>query len=255
MNRPFTATVLILHCCLSFFAQTKQSDREFDGLKGVVKAVLTERADATKVMGKLVETNRRKHTFVSYDPGGGKLAIQSYDYKTGELFHTMSYKVQDGEKVSFNEFIDRRKVASATSELAAKADVNRSDPRNIYQRKYTYKYDPNGNIIEESVWNGNGELHVRNVYTSGVRERQESGYRGDGTLNQKYSYTLDAKGNVVELAVHHPITNAILAKEKYEYLKFDKQGNWTKRVEWESYAGGRFVYELREVRYRTLTYF
>src|SRR4051794_21595131 len=97
---PFLFIFLVLLASYSLSAQTRQSDREFLGLKGKVKTVLTERADANIRKGKLVESKRRKAEAWTFRQDGSSLTYKLFQWDTGELFESTRYFLIDGDKVS-----------------------------------------------------------------------------------------------------------------------------------------------------------
>lgn len=230
------------------FAQIKQSDREFEGLKGGVKTVLTETADAKMKSGKLVETKRRNHKYMAFRQEGSCSAYKLFHWETGELFETNTYIQVDGEKAS----VIKMGTAGIIGDAPGDRIVKPADPR--YDYKYRYKYDGQGRITEESMWHSNGDLWLRYTYEYSNGERRELVYDAKGELNQKYTNVIDAKGNVSVMVAYDTDSDKISGKEKYEYLQFDPHGNWTKRIEYEAGNDTGFEYKIREVKYRSLTY-
>jgi hypothetical protein len=235
------------------YAQTKQSDREFEGLKGGVKSVLTERADANMKAGKLVESKRRKHEHMTFEPNGNSSVLKHFQWDTGELFETRTFIQIDGDKATNIEIGPGSITGTLTEQPPDAKPAKPWDPR--YDYKFKYKYDNSGRIVEETMWQGDGDPWLRYLYEYLPGERRELVFDKDGVLNQKYIYKLDAKGNETEMITYDTITGEIEGKEKYTYPRFDRQGNWTKRIEYEADSDSGFKFKLREVKYRTLTYF
>lgn len=235
------------------FGQVKQTDREFEGLKGKVKSVLTERADAKTKSGKVVETKRRKVSDLLYDSDGGTSVLKNYDWNSGELSDTDTYLQIDGDK-AFKTEMGPAAITGTFAEQPPDAKASKPwDPR--YDYRFKYKYDNRGRIVESTMWQGDGDLWLRYRYEYAEGERRELVYDAEGALNQKYIYKLDAKGNEIELITYDAATGKIEGKEKYEYLGFDAQGNWTKRIEYEADSDSGFKFKLREVKYRRLIYY
>lgn len=232
-------------------AQTRQSDREFEGLKGKVKSVLTERAKGTMKAGKMVETKRRKVRHVLFHPNGNSSVVKDFQWDTGELFETNTYILIDGDKATKIE-MGPGSVTAFIEQVPDGKPAKPWDPR--YDYKLKYKYDDRDRIAEEAWWQSNGELWLRYVYVYAEGERRELVYDKDGALNQKYIYKLDTRGNEIEM-ITYATTGKIEGKEKYEYSRFDPQGNWTERVEYEADRNSGFKFKLREVKYRTLIYY
>jgi Txe/YoeB family toxin of Txe-Axe toxin-antitoxin module len=246
--------ILLLLLPLSVFAQVPKTDRETDGLKGSVKSVVTEIANLKKTSkGKLVESNRRNEEAITYDSGGNRLTWKTYDYVSGLLFESVTYKRIDGDKVAVYEEVENPNKIEQIISTTEDSPANKADPR--YSYKFKYKYDDNGNVSEEAWYHSNDALWLRYVYRLQSNQREELVYSADGSLNQKYVHTLDDKGNSVEMLAYDTESNKLESKETYEYLEFDAKGNWTKRITSEGDKKSKFVTRPREVLYRKLTYF
>jgi hypothetical protein len=229
-------------------AQTKQSDRDFEGLKGNVKSILIERADAKLKAGKIVESNRRKHESSIFQTDGSSLTKTHFHWETGEVFETNTYLRVDGDKVVKTEMGPGAIIATITE--VPPPDAKPFDSR--YDFKFKYTYDGLGRIVEEALWHSNGELWMRYTYQYLPGERRELVYDKDGALNQKYSYKLDEKGHEIEMTAYDTKSDAIEGKEKYTYVKFDPQGNWTKRIEYEANEETGMKFRPREAKYRII---
>lgn len=252
MIKLLTYTIALI-LLFSFYAlgQNRKSDRETDGLKGLVKAVFTERTDLKKTSGKLTESKRRPESEYSYDKIGNRLTWKNYDYSSGHLFESVIYSRIDGDKVSIYEEVENPNKITA---VAPNGKPQKPfDPR--YDYKFKYQYDRNGNVSEEAWYQSNGELWLRYVYNFKENQREELVYSADGSLNQKYIYTLDGKGNEIEMLVYDAESNKLEGKETYKYLELDAKGNWTKRITSEADEETNFVLKPREALYRKITYF
>jgi hypothetical protein len=238
---------------MSVVAQNKQTDREFDGIKGSVKSVITERADVKKSSGVLVESNRRSESEFEYDKSGNSLARKYYEYREGGLREAIVYKTIDGDKVSIEEDVETPGKITASSPIQNTKNAKSFDPR--YSFKYKYKYDLKGNISEEAWYQSDGSLWMRYVYSTKEKEKEELVYDEDGNLNQKSVRNFDDKNNEVELIYYDTENNKVIGKETFEYIEFDAKGNWTKRITYEGDEESKFVMQPREVTYRTISYF
>ena len=242
--------VILLAC--NSLSQTRQSDREFEGLKGKVKSVLTETADATLKSGKVVEANRRKNEYLEFRLDGGDDKTIYYTWDSGLVRETTTYITVDGDKASISKLGPSAITGSINGSINGKPSKPR-DPR--YGFKLKYKYDDKGRISEEAWWANDGDLWLRYLYEYANGVRHETVFDEDGKLNQKYDYKLDAKGNDVEMIAYDVKTGKVHWKERYEYVSFDSHHNWTKRVEFESKSGSDSKFKVSEVEYRTLTYY
>ncbi|MBE7515053.1 MAG: hypothetical protein HS105_00350 [Chloracidobacterium sp.] len=251
--RLLTAPVaFVLLLAISGLAQKQKTDRETDGLKGLVKSVFTERADLKRVSRKLVETKRRSASEYTYDKAGNRLTWKSYDYLTGDLFDSVIYSRIDGEKVSIYQDVANPNKITAMPD-PEKTPQKPFDPRFDY--KFTYKYDNDGNVSEKAMIQSNGDLWLRYVYNYKPGQREKLVYSDDGSLNQKYIYKLDDKGNEIEMIAYDVATDKPNGKETYKYLRFDAKGNWTKRIVFAADDTTGPVLKPREALYRKLTYY
>ena len=249
MKNFFFAAACFSILTSTILAQNKQSDRDFAGLKGNVKSVLTERADATLKAGKIVESNRRKVESSIFQSDGSSLTQTIFHWETGEVFETNTYLRIDDDKAVITKMGPAAITATITE--APSPDARPADPR--YDFRFKYKYDDLGRIVEEAWWHSNGELWMRYTYEYSPGERRELVYDKDGALNQKYTYKLDAKGSEIEMTSYDVESGKIDGKEKYTYVKFDPQGNWTKRIEYEANEETGMKFRIREAKYRTIT--
>jgi len=236
---------------LFVFAQQRQTDRDFDGLKGAVKSVVTERADFKNSAAKSGETNRRRESEITYDEKGNRLTWKIYDYRSGDLFESVRYALIDGDKVSIEEEVDSPNKITGT--IAGQKKPKKSDPRYTYKLKY--KYDAGGNVSEESWIQNDGELWLRYVYKVKGNQTEELVYDREGKLNQKIIHIYDDQKNEIETVFYDVQTDKPDGKEFFQYLEFDAQGNWTKRIVSESDGKNRSPVQSRETMFRTLTYY
>lgn len=250
--KSFAVTVLFL-ILLSFsvFAQKRQTDREFDGLKGAVKSVLTERADYRNISKKSGEINRRRESEITYDAKGSRLTWKYYDYRSGDLFDSVRYQLLDGDKISIYEKVD------SPNRITAKIDApeKSANPDSRYTYKLKYKFDDAGNVREEAWYQTDGKLWLRYVYNAKDNQTEELVYDADGKLNQKMIHIYDAKQNETETVFYDVKTDKPDGAEFFQYLEFDAKGNWTKRIVSESDGKSRSLIQSRELMYRTLTYY
>lgn len=152
-------TVIILLSSLFVIAQKKQTDRDFDGLKGAVKSVVTERADLKKSSGKMFESKRKQQEAITYDSGGNRLTWKTYDYLTGTLFDSVVYNRVNGQKVAMYEDV---KNSNKIVQLIASPNEKSSELSNSrYSQTLKYKYDLEGKITEEAWFQSDGTLWLR----------------------------------------------------------------------------------------------
>jgi hypothetical protein len=234
-------------------AQAKQTDREFEGYKGEVRTVLTERADASIRRGKLFEMKRRKNEFIAFDASGMRTSYKMYHWESGVLFDSVTYKLIDGDRASVYENITTGKITGVLVEAPPAKPVKPSYLR--YDYKLKYNYNDQGRIAEEAWWQSDGDLWLRYVYAYAENVRHESDYDDAGELNQKYAHLLNEKGETIEIITFDADhLEMVIGRDRYEYVTRDRLGNWTKRIEHES-EDGFAAFKPRETKYRTITYY
>lgn len=253
MKNLSCTVVLFFLLFISVAAQNKQTDRDFDGIRGSVKSVVTERADLKKSFGKMIESKRRYESEVEYDKSGNTLRRKDYNYADGALRESTIYKFIDGDKVSIEEDIETPGKITGSSPTEIDRTVKTLDPR--YSFKYKYKYDRDGNISEEAYYQNDGSLWMTYVYTTKGKEKEELAYDKNGSLNQKLVRKFDDQNNEIEIIYYDTKNNEINGKVTFKYIEFDAKGNWTKRQSFEGDKEGKFVMKPSEVSYRKLIYY
>ena len=249
MKRAVLAVVLVALFAPPVTAQVKQTDREFDGLRGPVKTVTDEEAELKEVAGESVEQARVPRRSVTYDAAGNWVESKEYDDK-GNLFQTLIFSFVGNERVARAELAGT--ADSIVVELPAPRGRRRADP--LYTYKFKYKYGPGGRRVEAAWYHSDGSLYMKQVYQLAGSRRVFSVYEANGALNQRETATLDEKGNeTVKL-----IRDTFADKVAYRYVEFDSHGNWTKRVVtrgFKSLKASDFAkIKPWSIEYRTITY-
>jgi hypothetical protein len=255
----FKIFLLLLFSCLPVFGQKQKSDRQIDGFKGTVKRAITERSDIKLVKGKDVESKRLLEHDLEYNAAGNRSREKAYDYMSGLLREIMVYKLVDGDKAVVYE--DGDTPGKIVGDLPVttidgspiKVTEGTFDPRYTY--KFKYKFDPDGNVLEEAWWQSEETLWLRYVYTLKGNQKEELVFAADGSMNQKCLHIFDARGNEIEEHIYDTKNNSLLEKLTYEYLAFDSAGNWVKRRTTAGNKQTNFVQKPREVMYRKITYY
>ena len=123
-----------------------------------------------------------------YDIKGNEIEYNSYDYN-GKLSFKIKNKF-DGKKIIESKWLNNDGTLSSTNK---------------------YKYDKNGNIIEDITIDSNNKV------------------------TNKYNSTYDKNNNLIEyrMFIDNDIRNE-LTIYKYSYSKFDSNKNWTEQIEYEN---------------------
>jgi len=225
-------------------AERAGSDATDEGLHGRVKNVLTE------VQEPGPDQPKRRETIDFYNEQGNLVRAESYDERNN-LSAISVYGYIDGNRVYPVKDIDHDYDTDLVVTVPATGS-KKFDRR--YTQKFTYKYDDKKRLIEEAMFQNNGELWLRYIYKYKGNQKEEVSYSKDGSISQRSLYTLDDKGNPVKETIFSG-DGSISGKQAYTY-EFDAQGNWTKRTTSEMQnKDGREQPVLLFTQYRTITYY
>lgn len=225
-------------------AERAGSDATDEGLRGRVKNVLTEVQEPGPGQPK------RRETIDFYNEQGNKVRVESYDERNN-LSAISVYGYIDGNRVYHVKDIDHDYDNDLVVTVPV-TDSKKFDRR--YTQKFTYKYDDKKRLIEEAMFQNNGDLWLRYVYKYKPNQKEETSYSKDGSISQRSLYTLDDKGNPVKETIFGR-DGSVTGKQAYTY-EFDAQGNWTKRTTFEvKTKDGREQPVPLFTQYRTITYY
>lgn len=231
-------------------AKVKRSDADIKRLKGKVQAV-TE----TVYPGGNTNKFSLKNTF-KFDKNGNRLELINYK-PDGSLnsnirsAYDSEGKVVSEETILANGTVDFKSVIKTDDKgnRVEQDDIKQNAKgSNLFNFKYTFRYDAE------------------------AREIERLGHRGNGNFFLKYTFNYDAKGNRTEW-LQLTQTNQIIGKVTYKYdennniieetkfkgdgtqtetstftYEFDKKGNWTRAKKMQNGA-------VVEVRVREYKYF
>lgn len=226
------------------------SDAADNSLRGAVKTVAKYNEDLS---GTWSTQGRIPSSIEAYDKSGNLTRTEQYDYK-GNLSTITVYGYLDGARVSSRKSIERNynpppiAVRSAPGEAEKKYDAR-------YSNKFTFRYDEQKRLVEETVFFNNGETAYRDVYKYSANQRELLSYSRDGALSGRYLFSSDDKGNEVEKTEFNIRDGSV--REKYSYaFEFDAKGNWIKRVvsTWVT-KDGKSYFAPKYAEYRTITYY
>jgi hypothetical protein len=230
-------------------AKKLTTDAADDGLKGKVKAVMTE---AESLSG-TEPTGRSKPSSAAYYDGHGNLTKRSsFDYR-GNLSNITVYGYLDGQRASHSKTIRHEYDPPAPLAAASAAQTTPRDARYTY--KFTHKYDRRGRLAEKLLYGNDGKLRSREVYSYADKRKEWLVYNPDGSLHQKYAYALERDGNIVEETFFERDMMTPVDTFRYTY-EFDRHGNWTKRVSLKQQRkDGQAEYVPVYAHYRIITYY
>lgn len=229
--------ILSLVLSLLFFPSggAKKSDREYDGLKGDVRAVRIENSSLIEKSGKWEEGARGVSAIVKYDAQGDFVERTTYIRGRASSKAVFTY--------------DRE--GNRTEEIR---QVDQTDANKTVRKRSTYKYDKDGNRIEELLYNAEGELLQKTTcsYDSkgNLKETESSGKILSGV--SRCSIKCGDRGEELERTCRYSASNNML-KITSEY-EFDSTGNWIKRIATTSHNIDGQPRLIKEVVWRTILY-
>lgn len=251
MKTNILALTAILVFTVSVNAQKQMSDRDVDGLKGVVKIVEEEKSNFSHKSGEWVESQRMCSSAIEYDKEGSRLKRDSCDYR-GKPFQKEVYGFLDGDKIVKEEIFPDDSAPPAPKSL------NDDKPRDKrYSFKFKYKYDSKGRRIQEEWFSNTGSLWIRDVRTYDDKGNEIEWYRysSNGELNMKSISKFDDKGNEVEVTYISVAGKSPDSTYSYSY-EFDSRGNWIKRITKKLVnQNNKSEFQLYQTHYRKITYF
>jgi hypothetical protein len=236
---------------------TLLSDAQFDGLKGKVKSVKSERTSYDQ-NGNVSYKRGEYSSVTSYDKVGNEIEVVSYENKTST--YKTTYWRKNGELFYKGQSLIVREQSAQIPEN------EKILPRDTsFDSKVLIKYDVTGNLIEKRIYGNNGIFNNRRIYEYDKKRNKlkEVVFTGDGELyNDSTKYTYDSKGMVIEETsfVTGPLREESTAhpnnKLSYEYVNFDEKGNWLERKEFENMKRGvESAPKLVRTSYQTITYY
>lgn len=248
MRRFIFAVVVYLSLFSLSAAQKPKTERELEGLKGLVRTIRVERASLIDRSGNRVDGELVPVEQGSYDITGNLVKYVGYDYR-GNIDRVNEYFYIDGDKVSKDTNIQHDYNPPPAAGSGDQTDAK-------YTRKYKYKYDAKGNVEEKHVYRNDGSLIVKQVNKFDDRGNKIETIitRSDGKVNFHARYGYDSAGNQTE-ETQISETGSVRSNCTYTY-EFDKAGNWIKRVAHIVMPkDGKIVQTPAEVTYRTIAYF
>lgn len=240
------------------------SASKFEGLRGKIKTV-SYQSTIFDASGRIARGKDEIVVVRTYDKAGNETGylsrvkgiptIRNTQWETG------------GEFFSKNERLNTPDVSDPPPPPLRKIDSQES--KKTVDKSFDFKYRPDfdkkGILISKLVYGNDGTLLSKRVYTYDRAENKvkETVFTDNGTrYNDSTLYTYDASGNLAG-EINFGSANGIESearishKLRYEYLSFDKKGNWLERKVFDSVNNNRSEGESKLVRieYQTVTYY
>jgi hypothetical protein len=197
-------------------ALSQKTDRERDGLKGLVKMVRVRQATISNEDGKQTESPLLLTHLVAYDQSGNRTELALYD-QSGNLSRRIAYQYDP--------------------ETKRRSSLITYNSQNEMVRKVDDKYGSSGFKVSSTIqdFNEDGTLFRKTELTFGPLGEliEVAEYQGDGSLIKKGSPSLE--GAQVENAISsrgHPrkdVDRVVgFGQTGGEYFDLDSHGNWTR---------------------------
>jgi len=215
LSKASVCLVLFLSITCICNAQDKMTDWGNDGVKGTVKSIATKYYKAVDKFGSIskgieVVGGCQGNILTEYDNKGYITRhIHSYCVDATTFIDTIVYKYDNNYNVisinskiyycesHYNEnFITHFKY----NDNGNKIEESEYKFDGSLIRKYIYKYDDKGNRIEISQYKSDGSLGGKYIckYDDKGNKTERSWYKSDGSLDWKCICKYDYKGNEVE---------------------------------------------------------
>lgn len=179
----------------------------------------------------------------------------------GNLLKTISFEENYPMAIKVYGFIDNMRVSKTgfvqteTRSFGRMAFVNKNKPDDRFMDRYEYKYDEKRRLKEKSVYRNDGQITNRTTFDYKENNVEEVRYDGEKIVFKGF-YTYDKKGLLTEESTTYFSNNTPRERtSKHKYEVFDKQGNWTKRINSsQETKDGITTFVPTSINYRTITY-
>lgn len=266
MCKLFLAVVSLTLLTTVGVSQTQKTDREYAGLKGLVKSTHSKTADYVGDKIKRESLMKTDGDLIVYDELGremdrkptsdfgeamGKMS-RTFDkagflaeYKwvglKGDLIKKEVYSYSDAKLLQTLTYNGSLKLVEKTANVydfrGRLETENYYDPVKLVA-KTIYKYDDKGDLVETAFFMADGSKatapvgpclgahRVTSVYGERGLVIGQAVFEANGTKKRSFQWTYDDKGNIAQYFSESQ-GSTVNFKHNYE---FDSHGNWTKRI-------------------------
>ena len=261
---------ILLLISLSGCAAKKKTDLQNMSLRGKIKQMIELQYSAVEKFGKVEKgdpyreegwdvimnfNEQGNYSKITYlDSYGKDVGYTDYLYNPkNELFAEQNYDAEGGfsdkrvysydEKRRISQIVGFNSDDGLTGSTLVEYDDEKNliteasyNPRGKLLRKEIRKIDKNGLPAETKIYNGEDNLvnYRKEKFDKNGLRNELTVLSPDEEILMKISFTYDQKENLISQEGIDE-TGAAFLPVHYEY-QFDKEGNWTKRVE---YVGGK----------------
>lgn len=236
----FSVIILFFNSCQN---NNVRNDLNEFVLNGKVKSVIETSYEPIEKFGEIIKGDRIR--------GNASSKLNLFNSE-GNLIENITYS-SDGEieyksifKYDENTNKTEKEIYNSKRKLEGKWEYNYDDKgmmkeTNIYDsigkfiRKVKYEYDINGRVIEDYKYNSDGILEEKMVFDYfDLKNKTESIYNfnNDLIIKNDYEYDDDKKLIKQEYNIYGLYGKDIRTLYTYMYTKFDKDGNWIERIQY-----------------------
>lgn len=236
----FSVVILFFNSCQN---NNVRNDLNEVALTGKVKSVIETNYEPIEKFGDIIKGEKIKGYASSeatlYNSEGN--VIENIRYRSdGEMEYKSIFKFDEkANKI-------QKDVYNSNKELEGRWEYNYDDKgmiseTNIYDsigkfiRKIKCEYDINGRVIEDYTYNSDGKLEERMTLDYiDAKNKTESIYNANGDLIFKNVYEYDENKTLMrqEYNIYGLYGKDIRTLYTYKYTKYDKEGNWIERIQY-----------------------
>jgi len=230
-TKSILISLLFIICFLSY---GQKHDLKKMGLHGDVKSLHEYSYQPVDENGKIQKGKLEFSYYNTFNSMGNKLIDIKYgpdgnvDKKYVYTYDNDGYRRTEQQQLSSDGKLIR-KITYKYDEQGNLIEDNSFSPEGKPEKKITYKYDNNGNVIEDNSFDAEGKLMKRFTYTydGSSNKIENSRFSSQGALDSKVTYKYDDKNNIIEETVTNANGTVVITTYTYEY---DRQNSWIRMV-------------------------
>jgi hypothetical protein len=260
--RTLKIGLAIIICSITVFSQTKQSDLEFERIKGKVKSV----QDSSIYFGTKEEPKKspkREYYQIEFYGIDGNIKEElhsdrgiKYVYQFVDGYLSMKEVVVDKQKPrrprgSFN-------LGNAEDVEDMEKPLKSIKPDERFITRYDYEYDEKGRRKLRRIFFSDGQMDSITHYSYSSESFLEKEVYNSFGNKWSYFYSYDSEGKEKEKSMERSNVKGVVdMRDRTEYsdYKFDATGNWVERKSTNYYKRDGVARISSSVDYRDIKYY
>jgi len=271
MKTKFIAVIILIfsfYCCSE--KEKQENDLIKNNIKGNVKSTKTGTFKAIEKFGEIVKGQVYSPPFTEIFFNEKGYIIEENQYKNGSLSWKTKCKYEKNNIIEKNGYNSDGQISSKTeleydqkgniikktkypvikifwkgkrikyettfkyNKNGNKIEENRFNSDNTLGTKVKFKYNEKGDVIEVNEYNSDGSLRVKKrfTYTISGNIEEEIAYKPDGDLFWKNVYKYNKNNDYSEYLIFNN-KDILDSKITYEY-QYDNHNNWIKKIEFSN---------------------